>query len=113
MTVFFGFALASSMFFGDCMISRKILSIETTRTIIGAGVVSCLNPSHIATISAMTARYGLDVVIPDRPPSVLLTAGDKVLVMGVRGLPRLTDRHEYTHEEVAKATFEFVLYTVS
>ncbi len=113
MVVFFGFALASSMFSGDCTISRKVMSIEATRAIVGAGVVSCLNPSHVATISAMTARYGLEVAVPERPPSVLLAEGDSALVMGVRGLPRLTDRHEYTSEEVAKATFEFVLYSVS
>jgi hypothetical protein len=27
-------------------------------------------------------------------------------------LPRLTDRHEYTDEEIAQATFIFSMYTV-
>ncbi|MBU3924918.1 hypothetical protein KJ854_03200 [Patescibacteria group bacterium] len=36
-----------------------------------------------------------------------------MIVMSVRGLPRLTDRHEYTEEEVAKATFAFSVYNVS
>jgi len=30
----------------------------------------------------------------------------------VRGLPRLTDRHEYTHEEIAQADFAFHVYEV-
>ena len=39
--------------------------------------------------------------------------GDAVLVMGVRGLPRLEgDRHHYTEDEVAKATFKFTVYSV-
>lgn len=38
--------------------------------------------------------------------------GDCEIVMGVRGLPRLTDRHEYTDEEIAEATFSFSIYTV-
>jgi hypothetical protein len=32
--------------------------------------------------------------------------------MGVRGLPRLEGRHEYTEEEIAAATFSFSEYTV-
>ena len=43
----------------------------------------------------------------------VLKSGDAVVVMGVRGLPRLTDRHEYTSEEVASASFTFSLYTVA
>ena len=113
MTVFFGFALADGMFSGDCKISRKKLSADDVRARAEAGgLTSCLNPSHAATIAAMRGRYGIDVPIPASPPRVSLAAGDSVVVMGVRGLPRLTDRHEYTEEEVAKATFEFHEYTV-
>lgn len=46
--------------------------------------------------------------------NVQLGNGDSILVMGVQGLPRLTgDQHHYADEEVASATFEFVIYTVS
>lgn len=82
------------------------------RELVKAGVESCLNPTHTATIAAMEARYGLHVAIPAAPPRVVLGVGDSVVVMGVRGLPRLTDRHEYTEEEVASATFSFAQYTV-
>ena len=60
----------------------------------------------------MHSRYGISVEIPESPPRVTLREGDSLLVMGVRGLPRLTDRHEYTDEEIASASFEFVLYSV-
>lgn len=112
MTVFFGFALADSMFAGECAIRRRKLGAEQVAEKVAAGVEPCLNPSHAATIAAMRARFGLDVAIPAAPPRVCLGSGDSVIVMGVRGLPRLTDRHEYTDEEVAKATFEFAEYTV-
>jgi len=110
--VFFGFALADSMFAGNCEISRRTLSVEEAKAIVQQGVESCLNPSHAATVAAMKERFGIDVPIPEAPPRVVLGAGDSVVVMGVRGLPRLTDRHEYTEEEIAGATFIFSVYTV-
>ncbi|TSC66572.1 MAG: hypothetical protein CEO22_50, partial [Candidatus Berkelbacteria bacterium Gr01-1014_85] len=92
---YFGFALADGMFVGDCVIQRNVLTVEEVRLAIAQGVVPCLNPSHKATISAMNQQFGIEVAIPDAPPRVSLNAGDSVIVMGVRGLPRLTDRHEY------------------
>lgn len=112
MTKYFGFALADSMFVGDCIISRRTLSVEEVK-VVAQDVKSCCNPSHQATIDAMKSRYGIEVAIPEAPPRVELLSGDSVVVMGVRGLPRLTDRHEYTAEEVAKATFSFAEYTVA
>lgn len=111
--VFFGFAIADSMFQGDVQIARRSLSVEEVRELVVAGVTPCLNPSHVATINAMQARYGLSVAIPDRAPQVSLSQGDAVIVMGVRGLPRLdATRHEYTEAEIASATFTFSIYTV-
>ncbi len=60
----------------------------------------------------MQSRFGIDVEIPAEPPRVSLNVGDSVIVMGVRGLPRMTDRHEYSVDEVAAATFQFAQYTV-
>ncbi len=112
-TTYFGFALADSMFSGDCTITRKTMAVQEVKQLVLQGVVPCLNPSHEATIKAMRARFGIDVPIPEKPPQVCLGVGDSVVVMGVRGLPRLTDRHEYTSDEIAKATFSFAVYTVS
>lgn len=109
---YFGFALADSMFSDSVVIERHILSVEEVATEVAQGVISCCNPSHEATVRAMRTRFGLDVPIPATPPRVELAHGDQVIVMGVRGLPRLTDRHEYTDEEVAKATFIFSVYRV-
>lgn len=109
---YFGFALADSMFARDCNISRRSLSVEEVAKKVARGVESCCNPSHAATIAAMRARYGINVTIPAAPPRVSLGFGDSVIVMGVRGLPRLTDRHEYTEEEIATASFLFTEYEV-
>ena len=111
MKKFFGFALADSMFSGDCVIRRKALTPEEVKAMAGE-LIPCLNPSHTATIDAMRTRFGIDIAIPETPPRVSVGPGDTVIVMGVRGLPRLTDRHEYTAEEIAKATFSFSAYTV-
>jgi len=109
---FIGFAIADSMFDGDCVIRRKTLNVEDVRRISAGDCSSCCNPSHTATINAIKSRYGISVPVPETPPRVKLGRGDSVIVIGVRGLPRLTDRHEYSDEEVAKATFEFSEYTV-
>ena len=80
---------------------------------IEASVESCCNPSHAATIEAMRTRFQINVAIPESPPKVSLEMGDSIIVMGVRGLPRLTDRHEYNEQEIAQATFSFAKYTVN
>lgn len=115
MKVYFGFALADSMFASleqGTGIRRFILTPEKVREIVGQGVEPCLNPSHAATIDAMREKFGINVSIPSTPPRVELKRGDSLVVMGVRGLPRLTDRHEYSPEEIASAEFAFSMYTV-
>jgi hypothetical protein len=109
---FFGFALADGMFTGDCLIKRMVLSCDEAKALISGGVTPCLNPSHQSTIDAMNHRFGIHVPIPEAPPKVVLQPGDAIVVMGVRGLPRLTDRHEYTPAEIAGATFSFSMYEV-
>lgn len=111
--MFFGFALADSMFSGDATIKRQVLSLdEVHQYLANPNLVVCLNPSHTATIQAMHSRFGIEVEIPERPPQVQLGVGDDLIVMGARGLPRLTDRHEYTTQEIESATFNFTMYTV-
>lgn len=110
---YFGFALANSMFVGDCTITRRTFPVEEATAKVMQGVVSCCNPSHSATIDVMRSRFGIEVPIPETPPRVELGPGDSIIVMGVRDLPRLTDRHEYTGEEIAQASFSFVVYTVA
>ena len=109
MTVYFGFALADSMFSGEGEIRRRNVSIDEIVARQNE-FVPCLNPSHVATIAVMRSRFGIDMAIPETPPKVVLGVGDSVIVMGVRGLPRLTDRHEYTADEISAATFTFSQY---
>ena len=112
MSTFFGFAIADSMFQPSCTVSRKPLSLEEVREILeNENVEFCLNPSHAPTVEA-AKKMGLCIRIPESAPRVALKPGDSVLVMSIRGLPRLEGRHEYTEEEVAKATFSFGVWTV-
>jgi hypothetical protein len=101
------------MFPANCTIVRRELTVEAVRELVGAGVVSCLNPSHTATIAVMETRFGLAVEIPAKAPSVALVNGDRLVVLGVSGLPRLEGRHEYTEAEVQGAKFSFSLFTVA
>ncbi|OHA34021.1 MAG: hypothetical protein A3A22_03700 [Candidatus Taylorbacteria bacterium RIFCSPLOWO2_01_FULL_45_34b] len=113
MKTYFGFGIAPSMFPPACSIRKQTLSVEEAKGIIGEGVVSCLNPSHKASIDVMQSRFGISVEIPPKAPSVVVQCGERALVMGVSGLPRLENRHEYTSEEVAGAKFNFALFTVT
>ena len=111
--VYFGFAVADSMFSGDVEISRSMLDAEAVKLLVRQGVVPCINPSHIPTIRAMRDKFGLDIPIPERAPQVSLDVGDRLIVMGVRGLPRLdATRHEYTEQEIDSATFSFSIWEV-
>ncbi len=110
---FFGFGVAPSMFPSNCGIVKKGLGPEQAKAVIAEGVEACLNPSHKASIDVMQARFGIEVVIPTKAPVVKLENGDRLLVMGVSGLPRLESRHEYTVEEIAGAKFDFSLWMVS
>ena len=112
MKVYFGFAVADSMFPAECRIVKHQLTVEMVKIGVKNGAIPCLNPSHIATIAAMKERLGIDIAIPEKAPLVNLSSGDSVIVMSVRGLPRLEGRHEYTSEEIAKASFAFAEYTV-
>jgi hypothetical protein len=109
---YFGFGVAPSMFPAVCEISKRGLTPDQAKGVIEEGVEPCLNPSHKASIDAMRSRFGIEVGIPEKAPSVKLVAGDRLLVMGVSGLPRLEGRHEYTTDEVAGARFDFSLWTV-
>jgi hypothetical protein len=109
---FFGFAIADSMFPGSCQVTRKPLSVEEVKELVEAGVESACNPSHRPTIDVMKKKFGLEVGVPEKAPIIALKPGDSIIVMSVRGLPRLENRHEYSEEEIALATFTFGLWTV-
>ncbi|MEK7645231.1 MAG: hypothetical protein AAB391_02845 [Patescibacteria group bacterium] len=110
---YFGFGIAPSMFPDFCNICKRQLTLEQVRGMLAAGVVSCLNPSHTATIAVMESRFGLKVEIPAKAPTVSLEGGDDLIVLAVSGLPRLEGRHEYTQAEIDGAKFSFALFSVT
>jgi hypothetical protein len=110
MTTFFGFAIADSMFPNECTITRNPLTTEEFVNELKSGITSCCNGSHNATVTALNSilvNHGVTVDIPDTPPIVKLNKGDSIIVMSVRGLPRLTDNRHFTPEEISHATFVF------
>jgi len=113
MATYVGFAMSDSMFTEYCTIERSVLHEMDLKSLLKEEYVSCCNPSHVATISAIKARYGIDLHIPEKPNSVKLAHGDYLVVIAVVGLPRLTDRHEYTESEIQRATFRFGMYAIT
>jgi hypothetical protein len=116
--IYFGFALSAAMF---CEGGNKISvakhpyqkwDIEEVNAVLAEGK-SCLNPSHKATIHAL-GKIGFNLgEIPKEPPIVKLGLGDLLIVFQVEGLPRLTDRHQYTDEEIASATIYICEFRIS
>jgi len=110
---YFGFAIADGMFPPTASVTRRPVTVDEVRELLASGYSSCCNPQHKSTLLAAKARYGLDITVPEKAPLVSLKPGDQVIVMSVRGLPRLEEnRHEYTDAEVEKANFVFGLWTV-
>ena len=111
--VYFGFAVSDSMFSGDVELSRGVLDVEAVKLLVRQGVIPCINPSHVPTIRAMREKFGIDIPVPEKAPIVNLSEGERLIVMSVRGLPRLgADRHEYSQEEIDSATFSFSVWEV-
>jgi len=111
--IFFGFDLADLMFNGNFTIVRKNIQPENVKKLADNGdLTPCLSPNHQATIKAARERFGITIKITEAPPRVALDAGDSVIIMEVRGIPRLTGRHEYSIEEIGAATLTFSEYTV-
>ncbi len=112
--IYFGFSIADGMFPTECAVRRAPLSIERVKSLLERGYVSCCNPQHEASLRAASVRYGLEIAVPEKALLVSLQSGDRLIVMSIRGLPRLQEnRHEYTEAEVAQATFVFGLWTVA
>lgn len=112
---FFGFAISDGMFSGNVTLQRTELNIDQVREIIrdlGDNLLVACNPSHQATITAMRERFGIEVKIPEKAPTIRLEGGDTLIVMQTRGLPRLEGRHEYTAEEINGAKFTFARWSV-
>jgi len=73
----------------------------------GVKINYILNPSHKATIQVLQ-KWEIPVEIPQTPSRVELSARDVLYLVQVTGLPRLTDRHEYTSEEINRAEWRFM-----
>lgn len=111
MSTYFGFAVADGMFPTSCEVRRVPVKPEFVNQML-VGAISCLNPSHRSTIEAAQIRFGLEIQVPEKAPQVSLRTGDSLIVMSVRGLPRMEGRHEYTDAEIAGAEFTFGMWTV-
>ena len=111
-TTFIGLAIADSMVPAECSTSRRPLTVEQVRQML-PNVVSCCNPSHSNTLEALSSKHGIEVQIPKNAPKVALGVGDSIIVMSVRGLPRLEGYAQYTDDQIAGATFAFGMWTVT
>lgn len=104
---YIGLAFSAQMLSKKCLIAFDPIAIET---ICVDGLVSCANPTHKVSLDALNSRYGINVPVAEKAPKVSLETGDAIIVLQIAGLPRET--REFTAEEVAKASFSAVKFTV-
>jgi hypothetical protein len=109
---FVGLALSSTMFQEECLVVRMPLNLLRVQRLLMDEVVSCVNPSHQATLDALRERFGIEIPIPETAPKVTLEPGDTLVTLSARFSRRLAEGEKYSAEEVAAATFEFVAYAV-
>lgn len=115
--IYFGFAISDSMFNGELILQRTEVNANYAKSQLeeaeenGNLVIAC-NPSHGSTLNVLKSKHDITIDIPATPPSISLNKGDRLILMSVRGLPRLTDRHEYNDEEISKATFTWAIWNV-
>jgi hypothetical protein len=116
MSVFFGFGLSPNMLTSSMILCDEATALQAKAVIEAAraedNLVSCLNPSHTATIAVCEAKFGISVEIPNKAPQVALQPGDVLITLTPSGLPRLEGRHEYTQEEVETAVMQFKIFRV-
>jgi hypothetical protein len=75
---------------------------------------SCANPGHVVTLEVLRTHFGIEVPVPPAPPTIkLVEPGDQVLVLGLDNPKRLSERREYTRDEVLAAGLSFAIYTVA
>lgn len=107
MTTYFGYATIPD----NAEIRKRKLEIEEVKNLI-QNAVPCIDPKHSAIIELMTKRLGIALDIPTNPPAVNFQEGDALIVMSVRGLPRLTGKQRYSHDEAENASFKFSEYKI-
>lgn len=107
---FIGLTIADSMFPANCQITRRPLDVDKVREL-AAEAVSCCNASHANTLVALKSKHGIEVTAQGAP-KVALGVGDSIIVMSVRGLPRLEGTQQYTDDQIAGASFAFGIWDV-
>lgn len=111
--VYFGLAIADGMFDPTAAISRRPLTADEAKAIVESGqAVSACNASHANTLAALKTKHGIEISAQGAP-KVALKVDDSIVVMSVRGLPRLEGTAQYTDEQIAGATFAFGIWTVT
>lgn len=110
--IYFGLAIASSMFSNGQIIKKDNFPLTSENVALIEGAINLCNASHTATLEALYIRYGLKLVTPKTPPKVHLSNGDRLIIAEVQGLQRLTDRHQYTQQEIDNAVISFVEYQI-
>lgn len=114
---YIGFAIADSMLPPHCVVRKMPIAPSAVRLMLADSPpdqpwVVIGNSSHAATFDALRRRFGIDLTVPDGAPMVCLRKDDELIVCSVRGLPRLTDRHQYTPEEIELAEIRCSYYRV-
>ncbi len=74
-------------------------------------IVSAANPTHTSTFDALNRKFGINLPVPEKAPTISLVPGDTILIFQAR-LPRLAEGERHSQETVDNAAFSFSLWSV-
>src|ERR1700742_2223249 len=113
MTQYISLALSDTMF-PDGQFSKESMTPQEAKEwleIYEHDIVSAANPTHTSTFDALNRKFGINLPIPEKAPTVSLVPGDTILIFQAR-LPRLAEGERHAQETVDNAQFSFSLWTI-
>jgi len=108
MKKYLGLTIANSIFPPTCVIKKEQANIDEIKNSLNE-IIICINVAYKWVLEAFVKKFKISLTVPQNNPQPSLTQGDTIYVLSVKGL---SEKGEYTEEEINKATFELFKYTV-
>jgi len=90
-----------------------VINSDKVKQLLGSEHVSCCTEEQGPVLDIVERRFGVYVKIPPTPNRHRLKKGDRVLIIVVANIRKLSAYERYTLQEITKARIFFRLYRVT